>query len=77
MDFTAGLGRVTHVFKEVADVDQYRQSLGSFPVLASAVAWVDRYACPVPFGCFDLEARLSGQLEEESQAAEVAVRSCA
>lgn len=68
-------GRVTYVFEEVADIDKYRQGFFRFPVLAVNVARVDGYACPVPFGCFDLKARLSGELEEESQAAEVAVRS--
>ena len=71
--------RVTYVFEEVTDVDQYRQGLVSFRVLASvaAVAWVNGYARPVPFGCFDLEPGLSGELEEQSETAEVAVRSCA
>ena len=74
---TADLGRITYVFEEVANIDKYRQGFVRFPVLAVNVAWVNGYACPVPFGSLDLEARLSGQLEEESQAAEVAVRSCA
>ena len=74
---TADLGRITYVFEEVANIDQDWQGLGRFPFLAGAVAWVDGHACPVPFGSLDLEARLSGELEEESQTAEVAVCSCA
>ena len=77
MSSDVDLERVTYVFEKVADVDQYRQGFSRFPVLVGAVARVDGYARPVPFGSLDLESRLSGELEEESQAAEVAVRSCA
>jgi hypothetical protein len=64
---------VTHIFEEVSNIDQDRQGLFSLPFLASGVTWIDRYACPVPFGCLDLESRLPRELEEESQTAEIAV----
>ena len=68
---------VTHIFEEVSNIDQDRQGLVSLAFLTSGVTWIDGYARPVPFGCLDLEPRLSGELKQESETAEVAVCSCA